>query len=347
MSNLSSETATRSNRWSLALRIALSGGLLGYLLSRVDWPPLAAAMRDMNWWGWTLAAVLNLVSQIASGMRWAGLARPLGFAGTYRRYLRLYFEGMFFSLCLPSAIGGDVFKAIRLGTTARGRVLAGCTVLADRLSGLAAVLVIGCSALIARNAGLSPVNGWLTGIGLFVLALALTSAGLALLGPIVRSFPSHSGARHFAERLLPYHHKPAVFWRAIGWSMIVQGLNVVCVALIGWALGLEAPFEAYLVSVPIVALMTAVPISLAGVGVREGGMVWILSSWYGVSNGLAVAIGLLWFSVAVVAGLIGGLVYLLSPPLVYDSPPAAGAAGKPADRSLESGPSQFASVETG
>ena len=82
------------------------------------------------------------------------------------------------------------------------------------------------------------------------------------------------------------------------------------VAEIGNAIGLGIPLAAYCVAVPTVSLLTTLPLSIGGVGVREGGLAWMLAS-YGVSEELGVTLGLLWFSTNIASGLIGGCVYLL------------------------------------
>jgi uncharacterized membrane protein YbhN (UPF0104 family) len=298
----------------LLVRVVLSVGLLYYLLSRLDRGALTAAMADVQIVGWLLAVLLYLASQIVSGIRWASLARPIGFHLGWLRFQQLYFEGMFFSLCLPSSIGGDVVKALRLGGEGRGKILAACTVVADRVAGLIAILLIGLTALAQRNYGLS--IGSTLGVGVTLLAIALVSTriGFALLHWPSGRIPEGHRLAHLFERLLPYHHHPYVFWNAIGWGLIVQGLNVLTVMALGGALGLDLPPEAYCIAVPLVGLMTALPISLNGVGVREGGLVWVLST-YGVSEAQSVALGFLWLSVTVATGLIGGLVYMLGPPL--------------------------------
>ena len=135
--------------------MVLSVGLLYYLLSRLDRGELLSAMQNVQVGGWLLAVLVYLAAQIISGVRWAILARPIGFRLGWLRFQQLYFEGMFFSLCLPSAIGGDVVKALRLGSGGRGRILAACTVVADRLAGLAAVLLIGMTAFAQRSYELS------------------------------------------------------------------------------------------------------------------------------------------------------------------------------------------------
>jgi uncharacterized membrane protein YbhN (UPF0104 family) len=318
---------TRSPRrlLGLILRLSLSAALLAYLLSRLDRGSLVSAMQEVQIGGWLLAVLLYLVSQIVSGIRWASLARPIGFRLGWLRFQQLYFEGMFFSLCLPSSIGGDVVKALRLGSEGRGRILAACTVVADRVAGLVAVLLIGLTALAQRSYGLTV---WQTaGVGLALTAVALvgTRIAFALLDWPTGRIPEGHPIAHLFERLLPYHHHPYVFWGGIGWSMIVQGLNVLTVMALGRALGIgwtDLPPEAYCIAVPFVALMTALPISISGIGVRELLMAEVLFSYYGLPKALGAALGFLWLSVTVATGLIGGLVYLLGPPLSTNPQPS-------------------------
>jgi uncharacterized membrane protein YbhN (UPF0104 family) len=314
MSELTSSNGRSKRIWGVVLRLALSGALLGYLFSRLDRGELASAMAETQATGWLLAVLIYLVSQILSGIRWGTLARPIGFRLGWLRFQQLYFEGMFFSLCLPSSIGGDVIKALRLGGDGRGRILAACTVLADRVAGLLAIVIIGLTALAHRRYGLELVESLGAGFVLLAATLVGTRIMFALLNWPAGRIPDHHPIAHMLERLLPYHHHPYVFWSAIGWSLVLQGLNVVTVMALGHALGLPLPAAAYCVAVPLVSLMTALPISLNGVGVREGGLVWVLAP-YGVSEAQGIALGLLWFSVTVATGLIGGLVYLLGPPL--------------------------------
>ena len=110
---------------------------------------------------------------------------------------------------------------------------------------------------------------------------------------------------------MPYHDRPEVLRRSVGWGMVVQGLCVLVVAEIGHAMGLGIPLGAYCVAVPAVALMTSLPVSIGGVGVREGGLAWMLAS-YGVSEEMGVTLGLLWFLTTITGGMIGGCVYFLS-----------------------------------
>ena len=256
-------------------------------------------------------AGIFLCSQLASGWRWAELGRPLGFNFSRLRYIQLYFEGMFFNLCLPSSIGGDVLKAYWLAPNTAGRVLAGCTVLADRAVGMVGLCVIGTTALVARALALSVrLGGARRHWCYWRRRLAAVSLGLRVWKWLAGFLPADSRLARLAEQLMPYHDRPEVLRRSIGWGLVVQGLNVLTVAEIGHAIGLGIPLAAYCVAVPAVSLLTTLPLSIGGVGVREGGLAWMLAS-YGVSEELGVTLGLLWFLITIAGGLIGGGVYLL------------------------------------
>ncbi|HEV3416446.1 MAG TPA: lysylphosphatidylglycerol synthase domain-containing protein [Pirellulales bacterium] len=301
--------SNRGRRWTFWLRAAAGLGLVGFLAAKTDWRPVATAIDGMRWEHWLVAVAIYLGSQVVSAWRWGALARPLGFDFPQRRFTQLYFEGMFFSLCLPSSIGGDVVKAYRLAPMAAGRVLAACTVLADRATGLIGLFVIGLTALAARSFDLTLLPALAVGAALLLAALTSVSVGLAILNRFVRLLRPEGRLSQLFVKLLPYHARPEVFRRAIGWGLAVQLLNVLVVVETGRAMGLQVPLVAYFVAVPVVALLTLLPVSVSGVGVREGGLVWMLAS-YGVGQGMGITLGILWFLVTVAGGLVGGLAYL-------------------------------------
>jgi hypothetical protein len=104
-------------------------------------------------------------------------------------------------------------------------------------------------------------------------------------------------------------------------SVLVQLTNVVVVWLVGQGLGAEAPAAYYLTFVPVVALMTMLPVSVSGMGVREGLTVLLLAP-VGVPEGTAFSLAFLWFLVQAATSL-GGIVFYIggrmAPPAV-DSP---------------------------
>jgi hypothetical protein len=78
----------------------------------------------------------------------------------------------------------------------------------------------------------------------------------------------------------------------------------------GWALGLELPFSFCIIVYPLVGTFAAIPISLNGLGLREGGYLYLLAV-IGIGTEKGVAFGLLLFLIVALDSLIGGLIFLL------------------------------------
>jgi hypothetical protein len=93
-------------------------------------------------------------------------------------------------------------------------------------------------------------------------------------------------------------------------SLGVQAANVLSVWLLGLALGInDVPLVYYWIIVPLVCILTLLPVSVGGMGIREGSMVLLLEP-LGVDGDIALCLAMLWFSVLVVLGLCGGVIYL-------------------------------------
>jgi len=291
------------------LRVAGTLALMALTLRNVDWQQLWLLLETVDWRWWGASLGLGLVVQCLAAVRWAALARPVGFEEPWTVFIRRFFEGQFFSLCLPTSIGGDVVKAYRMAATTRGRVLAGCTILADRLAGLSALGVIAVTALIRNQASLTLLPTLLIGSMLLAAVLLPATMIISRLDRIAQFLPSHPGVQGIVAGLLPYQRRPELFASAIAWSLLVQMGGALVVDAVGRSIGTDLPISVWLAAVPLVALAMVVPISIGGVGIREGGLVVLLAP-HGVSKEKAVAIGLLWFLVTIVCGLVGGVMFL-------------------------------------
>jgi uncharacterized membrane protein YbhN (UPF0104 family) len=286
---------------SAAFRLAATSVLIWLVFRSIDWTELGSVFRTLDWRWWAGGMAVAVTAHTLAGIRWAGLARPVGF--------RLFFEGVFFSLCLPTSIGGDVVKAYRLAETSSGRLLAACTVLADRLTGLSALVVLAATTLLANQLGLSLAAAVCLAAGF----VACVTAGLVLtvgsLDWLLSRIPVLHAARSFVAKLLPYQQKPRLLARAVGWSMLIQIGFICCVMLMARGMGLPVPTRAWFYAVPLISLATVLPISISGVGIREVGFVHLLAE-YGVTEEQAVALGMLWFLAQVGNGMLGGISFL-------------------------------------
>ncbi len=112
-------------------------------------------------------------------------------------------------------------------------------------------------------------------------------------------------------------------------SLLVQAGNVLVVWLIGQAIHAPVPAAYYWVMVPMVSLLTLLPISVNGMGVREEATILFLAP-LGVAAGTALTLSVLWFAVSATVSLVGGAVYLLGQVSQRAVPAGGSASGKSA-----------------
>jgi uncharacterized membrane protein YbhN (UPF0104 family) len=303
---VSASTSPRTG-WELLvkmLRPAISVGLLSWLAWRTDWDRLAEAFGRMQLQFWLAAVGVYLAAQFLSSLRWQLLARPLGFHEPLRQFTAFYFIGMFFNLFLPTSVGGDVVRAWCLDGKTGRRLNAFLSVLVDRISGLMILLLVACVGVAVYPQTLPVlVTGSVWGMA------AGAILGLLLLPALTGWTARFERLSQLSEGVRFYFHHPRLMLGTTVLSVGVQLANVVLVWCLGLAIGVPVPAVYYLILVPLVSLLTLLPISLNGMGIREWTTALFLGQ-LGVGEGAALCLALLWFLVLTAVSCVGGIVYL-------------------------------------
>jgi len=286
------------------LRIGISAGLLIWLLCRFDLRGVWGNFEALKISAWAAAFMMLLLAQVLSSIRWWTLAHAFSFPGRWPTYLGFYFVGMFFNLFLPTGIGGDLFKVHFLSREEGRRFFALFTVVGDRLFGLIAMLLLGAGAVTIRPDLLpEPFAGFLKVSSLLIL-VSLT--GLPMLQKAVsRLWPRLS--RHL-EGLFILWRQPRRLLYVLGLSFCLQALGMGAVALLGAGIGIRLPISFYFASLPLVGIITLIPVSFNGIGIREGAFVYFFGL-KGIAAEPAFGLGLLFFSVQLGLSLLGGVAY--------------------------------------
>ena len=286
------------------IRIGISAGLLSWLLSRFDLRGVLTYFENLQISVWAAAFLMILFAQALSSIRWWTLANTFSFPGRWPTYLGFYYVGMFFNLFLPTGIGGDLFKVHFLSREEGRRFLAAFTVVGDRLFGLIAMLLMGAAAVnIWPDLLPEPFAGFLSVSSPIILAAL---AGLPLLQKtIIGIWPGVS--RHL-EGLFLLWQKPQKLLCVLGLSFCLQALGMGAVALLGAGIGIKLPLAFYFASLPLVGIVTLIPVSFNGIGVREGAFVYFFGL-KGIEAEPAFGLGLLFFSVQVALSILGGVAY--------------------------------------
>jgi uncharacterized protein (TIRG00374 family) len=303
------------------LRLVASLLLLALIGWTTDWPRVAENFSHLHWGLWLTSVAILVAAQLVSTLRWKMLARPLGFHSPFGRYFAIYWIGMFFNLVLPTSVGGDVVRAWYLASTgdaapATGRRLAAfVSVFVDRLNGLLVLLTIACIAAAVSPTALPARISWsVWGLALAAL-VGLVGIAVAPRLPLpLGRFPRlrdklHSWRERLATAFGLYVRQPRLLVAVSALSLVVQVANILIVWFLGVALHVPVPLSYFCLVVPLVSILTLVPISLNGMGVREFAMIVLLAP-LGVVASTALSLSFLWFATTSVVSLSGVVFYI-------------------------------------
>lgn len=252
------------------------------------------------------------------------------------RAARAYLAAGFAALVLPTSVGGDMLRAIALGR-GRGAVMeVGASIVTERLLGMAASGVPTCIALLVAwhgSVSLGILLPWaLASLAASVVALLFLSSARAITGlrRVLRLGRAGKWTRfvdRFASAYAAYSRYPSLLIKVGLVSVLEQGFPILVYWIVSLALGAPITLAMLVVAIPLRMFVARLPISIAGIGVAEGAVVYILGL-YGVSPVDALALALT-ARIPELAGLLPGL------PLWYDLVGTSNDAVSPTDAAAD------------
>lgn len=303
------EEARGGSLSGVLLRLVVTAVIFALIFRDVDFEGVAQTLRNVVPRLLLLGVIFQMLSTLLAAYRWNLVMRPLNFSPDFPFYLRSYFKGMFFNQALPTSIGGDAIRVLDVARTGYRKREAFYGVFVDRLLGLTGLLLLNLLANL--------FNSELLPRGVFYVINAIVGAGL--LGVVglhlfhrVPWFQRWRLLRLFhilSEKLATVLDSLRAGGIQLGLSMAVHGLSLMAIFLIGRSVELEYDLLTFLVIVPPVILLTLVPVSLAGWGVRESGMIGLFTL-IGADKTLVLSMSILYGIVLIVASLPGLFVYL-------------------------------------
>ena len=282
-----------------AVRTAVSVGILAVLLHRLDWHQLSGVLRGIRPGYVALAPVCLAAAFLFGAVRWHTLLSAMGISQSVRRCYAIY--------------SGDAIRISLCALNARGGI-GGCTfaVLLERAGGMASLFVLGAVGALVISPAMADALG-----GAPVRALPAVAAGILAAGGLCfwvgRRIPARlyerrgrfiARAGELASRAASL--TPRVLASFFVCSALFQMSDIVGTYFIARSLGVVLPFTLFLVVVPVVFVATLLPISLGGLGVREGAFVYLLGL-VGVDASSALALSLLVYCNRLLLCGVGGL----------------------------------------
>jgi uncharacterized membrane protein YbhN (UPF0104 family) len=294
----------------LTLRIVVSVALLVLLVTKI--PADEVQPKDTHT-GTLLFLAFGLLFTfggfVLSAWRWQRVFAVFDRHVALRTLLNHYLAGQFVGNVLPSTIGGDVLRVSRAAKTTGTSDIAFASVVIERLSGFVALPLLSLVGFALEPSLLELDRSWIA-----LMIAGATIAALVMIVAVAGSprlagrFAGHQnwmgfiGAVHVGiDRI---HREPRRAFGVLVAAVTYQLAVLISVYCAIHALGVSVPNGAVLAFLPAVAAAQALPISLSGLGIREGLLVILLHP-LGVPTGKAVGIGLLWYGMTLIVSLLG------------------------------------------
>jgi len=260
-----------------------------------------AIIRTINPFAFTGVIFIYIFSLYVSSIRWR-LLLPEEFKG--KRLFSFYLVGSFFNTFLPGLIGGDAVKTYYLYKETNKGSLSFASVFMDRYIGFVSLMTI---ALISFAAGFKYVKGSLIEWLLPTIVLSFLIGSFAIfrlrLGKGIKALSEFYG--HFNE----YSSQKMVLMKTLMLSFTIQVLSILSMYIIALGLGQHIYISYFFIFFPIIVTISTLPISISGIGLREGAFV-LLFGMAGVKPEMATAMSFAWFLSIASGGLVGLFEYL-------------------------------------
>jgi len=264
----------------VAIKLLFSALLLFFILRQIDINKLYDALKSINLLYFMLALLFYNISKIISAIRLNYYLKEVGIDLTFAKNLKLYYVGMFYNLFLPGGIGGDGYKAYLLKKQYNKKLAPILKALfVDRVSGLVALIFLAALLFIFSKYAIYPLN-------------YLAIATLILIYPLFYLFSKKSNL------FLKYFKEANIL------GFVVQFLQLASALALIYAIDKNLPIVEFLVLFLISSIVSVLPITVGGVGVRE------LTFLYGLkfinySPDIGIAFSFLFFIVTLISSFFG------------------------------------------
>jgi uncharacterized protein (TIRG00374 family) len=303
-----------------SIKVVISAALIAWIIQGVELSEIFAIIGSANIFILLFAFVFKLIGYYISAIRWRILLRAQGADAPIPFLVSSYFVGFFLNNILPSSIGGDVVRIYDSWRAGTNRPTAVIVVFVDRFLGSIALLFFILATLlipIQLPAGLPVSRAAIFAVTVSMIALCwfifvaprtlskfIGRLNLPILGKLNATLVK------IADAFDIFQQKRGALLNSMLLSIALQVNVVLYHYIVAESLNLSVPFYSYFITIPLYTLITTLPISINGIGVRENLFIFFFAL-FGVPRTEALAYSWLLYGILIVQGLLGGLVYAL------------------------------------
>jgi uncharacterized protein (TIRG00374 family) len=299
------------------LKVAITALLFYFIFRNIDFKNFGTILKNARLEILIAAFIVFWMGHFVCIFRWRMLMRPLMPVRSVMNLFRIYCIGLFFNLTFPTVVGGDVVKIYYVGKHSNSYSQSFAATFLDRDVGMLAMMIIACAAILIYPVSVPGVAveiiiwggfaGFILGnVCLFTPRFRRAVSSLLLrcgFAKIAQKMERVSSVFHIIGK------KKSVLLASLMISFLNQILYIASIWITSVGLGLNIGFSYFLIFVPVITLVSMIPVSLNGMGLREYAFMSLFSA-IGVSPESCIALGLLSSIIIILSSLPGGVIYI-------------------------------------
>ena len=260
------------------LKAIVSISLLTFLLTKIDWHTVTKNLHNANLFLLLIAIFLNVVERFELTYKWNLLIKVRGIVVKFGRLFWINSIGSFLGLFLPSSLGTDVVRGYYLVKNNSERSVSISSVFVDRVLGLISLLLLGLVSLLFAGNLVSKFNlnlylavlTFVTLVGVYFFQRNETKKILELLFIKMKQHKIIEYAMKLHGSILEYKKYPKTLLLSFVITILVQVTRVLTYYAVAAAFDIEISIVYFFLFVPLIMIVMMLPITIGGLGLREG-----------------------------------------------------------------------------
>ena len=293
------------------LKILISILLMYLLIRQIDYKEFKEALENVNVLGILIVVIAYLFSIIVNALKWKVLLPK-----TELTYLIvLCFRAQFYATVLPGQLFGEASKVTVWNNRDEDIPEIAASVIFDKITGIIGQILIGVFGIYLSSKANIISYKWLlialVGLGLFFIYVSserhfyiIIKSLFGQIGKINKSLGNK--LIEFYDAWYHFATKKGVLIRSILWGIFNQTFGIVSIWILSMTMGLKVGFIEYCWIIPLMSVVLLLPVSFAGVGLRDTSIASMLSI-FNVNKGSSLVITMSMLMAQIVAALFGGL----------------------------------------
>ena len=288
-------------------KVAFTAVLAKWIINSIDFKSFTNILSSITWPFIVWIIIISFIAIAFTTLRWKVLMRPTKSNFSYIHLLYLTFIAHCYNILVPGNITGDVVRALKTSTA---------TVFLDRLIGMLGLVVIVLCGIIFSYPTLSEL-GLMRYIIVVMLILSLLSISIfsrrvtrqfSWIGNMLGPFYEKIKVALLSIQLYRNYYREII--EAFCATLSSHLLIVTTVYLINMAIGSNATYLHCLLFVPVIGLISSIPVTIGGIGLREAGYI-LLFTQVGVTKEHALGMSLIYFLLFFGWAIVGAILSVI------------------------------------